>query len=62
MAKYKVLDGSHVVSNEPLVVVGRGEVFESDRDVIAAFGDQKFAKVEDSVAADEPKKKGAKAE
>lgn len=58
MAKYKVLEGSHVVSNDPLVVVSRGDVFDSERDVVAVFGDQKFAKVEDSAVAEEPKKKG----
>jgi uncharacterized Fe-S cluster-containing radical SAM superfamily protein len=62
MAKYKVLEGVHVVSNEPLVMASVGEIVDSDRDLVAVFGDQKFAKVEDSVAADEPKKKGPKAE
>lgn len=42
MAKYKVLEGSHVVSNEPLVVVDRGDVFESERDLVERFGSNKF--------------------
>ena len=46
MAHYKVLVGSHVASNDPLVVVGRGEVFESSVDVVAVFGRDKFQLVD----------------
>lgn len=67
MAHYKVLVGSHVASNDPLVVVGRGEVFESSVDVVAVFGSDKFQLVDAPVAAVEvapqegESKKGSKA-
>jgi hypothetical protein len=64
MAKYKVLDGSHVVSNEPLEVVGKGSIVESAVDLVAKFGDNKFQLVaaDSEVAPQEGEsKKGAKA-
>jgi len=60
MAKYELLEGSHVVQNEPLVFASKGEVVESDRDLVAIFGEQKFKLVEGDKKP-EPKK-GAKAE
>ena len=61
MAKYELLVGSHVISGEPLEVVQAPAVVESDRDLVAAFGSEKFKLVEGS---DEKPvaKKGAKAE
>jgi len=45
MARFKILAGSHVVSNEPLVVAGVGEVVESDLDLVERFGSNKFEEV-----------------
>lgn len=67
MAKYKLLEGSHVVSNEPLEVVGKGSIVESAVDLVAKFGDNKFQLVEADPVASEvapqegESKKGAKA-
>lgn len=58
MAKFKLLDGSHVVSNEPLVVVSKGEIVESESDLVAKFGSNKF----EHIADDKPVAPKAKAE
>lgn len=42
MAKYKLLAGKHVISFDPLVKAGPGDVVESDRDLVALFGENKF--------------------
>jgi hypothetical protein len=60
MAKFEVLDGSHVVQQEPMHIASKGEVVESDRDLVAIFGEQKFKLVEGDKKP-EPKK-GGKAE
>ena len=61
MAKFSLLVGSHVVSSEPLEIVQAPAVVESDRDLVAVFGSEKFKLVEGSD--DKPvAKKGAKAE
>lgn len=64
MAKFKILAGSHVVSNDPMVTAGVGEVVESDLDLVERFGSNKFELVEAEAAA-APKavaKKGDKGE
>lgn len=64
MPKFKVLDGSHVVSNEPLTFANKGDVVESEVDLAAKFGSNKFEPVSASpeVAPQEGEsKKGAKA-
>lgn len=58
MAKFRLLDGSHVVSNEPLKLVSKGEIVESDSDLAAKFGSNKF----EPVADDKPVAPKAKAE
>jgi hypothetical protein len=60
MAKYELLEGSHLVSDTPMVVASKGEVVESDRDLVAIFGEQKFKLVEGDKKPEA--KKGAKAE
>lgn len=65
MPKFKLLDGSHVVSNEPLTFANRGEIVESEVDLVAKFGSNKFELVEapqEVAPKDEKGKKGAKAE
>lgn len=42
MAKFKLLAGRHVISVEPLVKAQEGDVVESDRDLVALFGNTKF--------------------
>ncbi len=60
MASYELLEGSHLVSDAPMVVASKGEIVESDRDLVAVFGAQKFKLVEGEKKP-EPKK-GGKAE
>jgi hypothetical protein len=60
MARYEILDGSHVVQSEPMHIASKGEVVESDRDLVAIFGEQKFKLVEGDKKPEA--KKGAKAE
>lgn len=49
MAKFQVLAGKHYVSLEPVQVARKGDVVESDRDLVALFGDEKFRRVEEVV-------------
>jgi len=42
VAKYKLLAGKHFVSFDPLVKAVQGDVVESDRDLVALFGANKF--------------------
>ena len=42
MAKYELLEGSHVIQNEPVSFAVKGDLVESDRDLVAVFGKQKF--------------------
>lgn len=59
MAKFKILAGSHVVSNDPMVTAGVGEIVESELDLVERFGSNKFELVEAASAAKpeaEPKK------
>jgi hypothetical protein len=60
MASYELLEGSHVIQNEPVSFASKGDIVESDRDLVAVFGKQKFKLVEGEKKP-EPKK-GGKAE
>jgi hypothetical protein len=55
-----LLEGSHVIQNEPVSFASKGDIVESDRDLVAVFGKQKFKLVEGEKKP-EPKK-GGKAE
>jgi hypothetical protein len=59
--RFEVLEGSHVVNNEPIETVDKGGVVETEVDLAAKFGSNKFKYLGDvePVKAD---KKGAKAE
>lgn len=59
--RFEVLEGSHVVNNDPIETVNKGGVVETEVDLVAKFGDTKFKYLGDvePVKAD---KKGAKAE
>jgi hypothetical protein len=62
--KFQVLQGAHIICNDPLQDVVAPGVVESDRDLVAVFGDQKFKRLPDDepVQSPEPKKaeKGVK--
>lgn len=60
MAKYELLEGSHVIHNEPVLFAAKGDIVESDRDLVAVFGEQKFRLVEGDKKPE--LKKGGKAE
>lgn len=59
--RFEVLEGSHVVNNDPIETVNKGGVVETEVDLVAKFGDNKFKYLGDvePVKAD---KKGTKAE
>lgn len=59
--RFEVLEGSHVVNNEPIETVDKGGVVETEVDLAAKFGSNKFKYLGDvePVKAD---KKGTKAE
>jgi hypothetical protein len=62
MATFELLVGSHVVSPDAVEVVSAPARIESDVDLVAKFGSEKFRLVEGEVKPAVAAKKGAKAE
>jgi len=40
--RFEVLEGSHVVNNEPMETVGKGGIVETEVDLAEKFGSNKF--------------------
>lgn len=40
--RFEVLEGSHVVNNDPMETINKGGVVETEVDLVAKFGDNKF--------------------
>jgi hypothetical protein len=62
MATFELLVGSHVVSPDAVEIVSAPARIESDVDLVAKFGSEKFRLVEGEVKPAVAAKKGAKAE
>lgn len=45
MAKFKLLVGSHATCNEPLTLAQEGDIVESESDLVAIHGREKFSLV-----------------
>jgi hypothetical protein len=61
--RFEILDGSHVVSNDPLQVATQGDIVESEVNLAEKFGENKFKLVgEVQASAKADAKKGGKAE
>lgn len=51
MAKFKLLVGSHVTCNEPLTFAQEGDIVESESDLVAIHGREKFSYVTEAAPA-----------
>lgn len=62
--RFEVLEGSHVVNNDPIEFVSKGGVVETEIDLAAKFGESKFKYLGDveSTKADSKSDKKGKAE